>query len=315
MNTLRNYIQLVLRENRKGVPPMSMGEAKLRTFVKKILAEGGHAFPDVTSIKLEDFEAVWPSIQSDLKSLGCKEVEKIGSTGKKPLMGDVDLAASCDVSRDEMFAAAVKKFGAQNVAKVGGNIVTISYPVPSSGQHVQVDVMLGKTDFLKWSRFGTSTIEGHEDFSHVKGVARNILIAAIANEVSAQKIGSSSDPLVRTRFALDFDNGLFKTTQSKQGKDPNKPLSSWKTLDREFVTDDPDEVAEFLFGKGFTSHDVKTLESTVDSVVRSPMLRHKARKIFDEFYEGAKRFLATKPGSFGGKSDEEVLEYLQGVLA
>ena len=38
------------------------------------------------------------------------------------------------------------------------------------------------------------------------------------------------------------------------------------------------------------------------------------KEIFDEFYEGAKNFLETKPGSFGGTSDEEVLRYLRGLL-
>lgn len=309
-----HQILSLFKYGRKGVPPMSMGEVTLRSLYAKTLSEGGHAFTDVEPIALEDFKKTWPNIVKDLTSIGFEQIEPIGSTGKKPLMGDVDLAASSSMSRDEMFDAASTKFGANNVSKVGGNIVTISYPVPSSVKRVQVDVMIGKPSYLKWSRFGTSTVPSHEDFSRVKGVARNILLAAVLNAVSEKKL-SASTGLDRTRFTLDFDNGLFKTTQTKRNKSGGKPLSSWKTTGREFVTDDPDEIASFVLGNGASAKDMKTLEGTVSAVKKSPELRDNARKIFDEFYEGAKKFLSTKPGAFGGASDEEVLEYLQSVLA
>src|SRR6478609_8266523 len=110
-----HQILSLFKYGRKGIPKMDIGEAHLRRAIQHMLKEGGHAFSNVKPIALEDFKATWPHIKDDLKTLGCTKIEFIGTTGKKPVMGDVDLAVEFPGERDELFELAQDMFGAGHV--------------------------------------------------------------------------------------------------------------------------------------------------------------------------------------------------------
>lgn len=148
-----HQILSLFKYGRKGVPKMDIGEALLKRALRRLLKEGGVAFEDVKPVTLADFQATWPHIKDDLKTLGATRVEFIGTTGKKPIVEDVDLVVEFSCTRDELFDMAKDMFGADSVSKVGSTIVTIRYPVHAkggglTGEHVQVGVMLGKTNYL-----------------------------------------------------------------------------------------------------------------------------------------------------------------------
>ena len=312
-----HQILSLFKYGRKGIPKMDMGEALLRRALDHLLKEGGHAFANVKPIALEDFKATWPHIKDDLKTLGCTKVEFVGTTGKKPVMGDVDLAAEFPGERDELFSMAQDMFGAGNAEKVGGNIVTISYPVHAqgggqTGDRVQVDVMLGKASYMAWSRFGTSPVQGHADYSPVKGVVRNVLLNVINRYAAEVQFPGKQTELDRTRYTVDFDRGLFKVTQTKKGKDPRKPLKDWKTVDRELISDDPDTIAKVMFGKGVSAHDIRTFEGLVDALRKAPQLKAKASEILAEF-AGEMRVLVSKTPHMLGDNPEQSLAYIDQV--
>lgn len=311
-----HQILSLFKYGRKGVPKMDIGEALLKHALRKLLKEGGHAFADVKPIALDDFKATWPHIKDDLKTLGCTKVEFVGTTGKKPVMGDVDLAAEFPGTRDELYDMAKDMFGAGSVDKVGPNIVTISYPVHAkggglTGDKVQVDVMLGKASYLAWSRFGTSPVQGHADYSPVKGVVRNVLLNVINRFAAEKTFPGKQTELDRTRYTVDFDKGLFKVVQTKRGKNPSKPLSDWKTVEREMVSDDPDVIASVMFGKGTKAHDIRTFEGLVAALKKGP-LKSMAREILATFAEEMRGLVKKTPHMLGDNPDQ-ALDYIDQV--
>lgn len=312
-----HQILSLFKYGRKGVPKMDIGEALLKHALRRLLKEGGHAFPDVKPIELADFQATWPHLKDDLKTMGVTKVEFIGTTGKKPVMGDVDLAAEFPGTRDELFDMAKDMLGADSAVKVGPNIVTLRYPAHVkggglSGNYVQVDVMLGKASYLTWSRFGTSPTQGHADYSPVKGVVRNVLLNVINRFAAEKTFPGKQTELDRTRYTVDFDKGLYKVVQTKRGKDPKKPLKDWKTLERELISDDPDKIAQVMFGKGTAAHDIRTFEGLVAALRKSPALKAQAREILASFAQEMRELVAKTPHMLGDNPDE-ALAYIDQV--
>lgn len=274
---------------RKGIPKMDLGES--------ILREGGGATGS-EPITLEEFHEVWEDVVADLEDLGCKDVAPIGSTGKKSVMGDIDVAAAYDGKRDDLFAAASAQFGSTNVSKVGSNIVSIAYPVHE--RNVQLDVMLGNTSYLSWSRIGTSSMNDHPDFSLAKGAIRNVLLNTITRIAADDDFPGEQGELSRTKLVVDFDAGLFKVVQTKTPSKPGgKPLASWKTLSKEFITDDPNEIVKHLFGPGVSPEDVRTLEGTINAIRASKKLRPISQKILNTFVSDLPELVRSSPQMFG----------------
>lgn len=303
-----HQILSLFKYGRKGIPKMDLGESRF-------IVEGGHAFDSVRPISIEDFKAIWPTLVQDLQDMGCKNVAPVGSTGKKPIMGDIDVAVEFDGTREELFSYVSDMFGAESVDKVGSNIISISYPLSgtSSGVNVQVDVMIGNVSYLTWSRFGTSPTKGHKDYSGVKGVVRNILLNVINRFASTLEFrDATQDDLDRTRYVVDFDKGLYKVVQTKRGKDPKKPLKDWKTLSREFVTDDPNTITTVMFGKGFKSSDIAKFEDLVE-VLRRSKLRAMADKILSAFVVEVREQAAQRPEMFGDNVNA-MLNYVKSVV-
>lgn len=314
-----HQILSLFKYGRKGVPKMDMGEVQLRTAISNLLCEGGHAFDDVRQISLVDFKTTWPHIKDDLGTLGCTKVEFVGTTGKKPVMGDIDLAVEFPGTRDELFDMAQDMLGDGSAEKVGPNIVSLRYPVYSSdgsqtGDHVQVDLMLGKTSYLTWSRFGTSPVQGHVDYSPAKGVVRNVLLNVINRFAANELFPGKQTELDRTRYTLDWDRGLFKVVQTKRNKDQKKkePLKNWRDLKRELISDDPDAIAQTLFGKGTNASDLRRFEDVVAALRKSPRLKGLSQEILSSFVNEMRDLVAKTPHMLGNDPDE-VLDYIDRV--
>jgi hypothetical protein len=312
---------------RKGIPKMDLGEAQYRSALtiierwnvnRRALFEGGHAFDDVVPIELSDFETTFKNVKKDLETLGCTDIRLLGSSGKKQESGDIDVAVKCELSRGDLKVAIEDVLGVGSTRTVGSNIVSVRYPIygandKQKGSFVQVDVMLGKPAYLAWSRFGTSTMKNHPDFSPLKGTVRNILLNTVTRIVS-QETFPGKDEFERTRYTIDFDAGLFKTTQTKKNKLPGKPpLKDWKTLDRELITDDPDEIARAIFGRGVKSSDLRRFEDVIAVIKRSPKLTTVSSEIFDAFLAGFEEFLQKNADKIG-MEPREALAYVREVI-
>lgn len=306
-----HQILSLFKYGRKGIPKFDLGESK-----SNLLSEGGHAFDDVSEISLANFKLVWPKIEQDILELGCTNITFIGTTGKKHIMGDIDLAAEFDAPFEDLFSSAQTYFGDSNVKKVGSNIVTIRYEyetIENKQKFVQVDVMIGDAQYLKWARFGTSNIEGHEDYSPLKGVARNILLNSINNALSEKLIAKGSSNTERTKYAIDFDRGLFKVVQTKKNAQTGAILKNWKTIDRIFMTKDPAIITGLMFGKEFSPQQIKKFEDLVTVTKKSKQTKQFADSIFSDFVSGLEEAISKKADLLG-QDTEAALEYIKSIV-
>lgn len=152
----------------------------------------------------------------------------LGSTGKKPDSGDIDLAIDVnDVSKDKLaeeLTAWIEGYGEkpQHWIRKKGEL-HLRTPIggdPKKG-YVQVDFMFFPD--VNWGKF---YYNGSED-SEYKGFHRNVLLSSIAKPLGL-KVGS---------------NGVVSRRSN------------------EVVSRDANQTAEWLLGKGNTAEDLKNVES------------------------------------------------------
>jgi len=193
-----------------------------------LLHEGGNVFPNTSALLYDDYQATWSAIVNDLKALGCKNIHPIGTTGKKQVMNDLDIAAEFEGGRTACYDAAQRYFGTDIVKSIGSNIVCLNYPIVTSnqdrlGQRVQVDVMIGKSSFLQWGKYGTTPNQKHADYSRIKGAARNILFNSITTTLADVHFPHEQSQFNRVRYIIDSDLGMRKMTQTRQPAKPGGP--------------------------------------------------------------------------------------------
>jgi len=170
---------------------------------------GGEAFkgPDGTPLTAGIRKAeVGPTLDSllreILKPVGIDAFVPLGSTGKKEMSGDLDIAVGPVPMGDPKALKAIKDgllkniqglIGPERAKLVGQNIALMIPIMGSQDRFVQVDVMLsGDPEKTGWLMSGTG--------SGVKGVYRNLLLAYLA------KIRSEEQP--GTKITISFPGGI-----------------------------------------------------------------------------------------------------------
>ena len=165
---------------------------------------GGNAFkgPDGSqlsvSIKREEVRPTVAYVVELIAPAGDLDVELLGSSGKKELSGDIDLAVGPippDVPakefKDNLLQICAAGLGTEHARLLGQNIA-LNVPIQSDDperqdMRVQIDLMLSSNpQETAWLMAGTAG--GPED---VKGVYRNLLLAYVAKkkgEMTGQKI-------------------------------------------------------------------------------------------------------------------------------
>lgn len=141
-----------------------------------------------TNIRREEIPATLTNLERILREFGVEEIAIIGSGGKKPESGDLDIAIGPVLAMDDAERQLYKQnlktqlqgvLGQQNVALVGDNI-HLRFPISGretegdkDPDHVQIDLMLSQDPSnTAWLMAGTG--------SGLKGVFRNLLLAYIA---------------------------------------------------------------------------------------------------------------------------------------
>lgn len=161
---------------------------------------GGHIFkgPDgsalTTTINKYEVPDTLASLQSFLTQVGLPIVDPIGSTGKRDVSGDIDVAVGPVKPMDKKEKLAFKSklksdlgslLGPENIALSGDNM-HIRFPIEgrfvrddSEQEYVQVDLMFSEEPTnTAWLMAGTA--------SGLKGVFRNLLLAFVAKVRSIQ---------------------------------------------------------------------------------------------------------------------------------
>lgn len=284
----------------------TFGKGNTKLSMENRLLEGGHALDNMKPVPLSNFENEFPRLIKLLKRIGAQKIVPVGSTGKKPLMGDIDLAVETDLSIEDFQSKLEKLIGNDNVTR---NATVISFAHDFDGILGQVDLMFGKTSYLSWSRAGTDPRK-----TPFKGVARNLLLNILAKTLSEKVFEKQSSEFYKKRYIVDMDKGLFINTQTKLSKD-GKPLKDWKNVEKQFVSDDPQEIVSVLLGKDFTVEDTLTFDSLVNAISRSPLVKKYAQLIVRQFVDSVREAAKRRPEILGPKTIELMNQVEQDYLS
>ena len=245
------------------------------------LLEGGNVFKDADGnpltgrINQSDVAATVQWLEQ-LTGLEFPRDRWLGSTGRKPTSGDLDMAVDTnEMSKADLAGrlqqwAAAHKLNPKEWIKVGGEI-HLRTPIqgrPEMG-YVQTDFMFFPN--LGW---GTFFYGGGED-SNYKGANRNILMSSIAKQLGL-KVGA---------------NGMFSRTTNQ-------------LVDGGL---DPDYVAQVLLGKNATRENLKNVESIYAALAKDPQ---RDAKLAD-FREYLKREGLQEPDLVKENSDVNFLARLR----
>jgi hypothetical protein len=209
-----------------------------------ILNEGGNVFGDVTPFDHKDVGEILRKVNTPLADIGIRAIP-VGSAatpvpGKQS--GDMDVVVD-----EEQIQTYFKAPDAKHARKALADFMKAKgFQVAQSGINVHVRVPLGETahqvDIMvtqkaeKVSKFHTHAIP---DRSPYKGVNKQLIMAILAKQKG---------------FMWSAWQGLFaRNFEGKKG---------------DFVTDNLDEIAERIIGKGATAQDLGSVESILKALPR-----------------------------------------------
>jgi hypothetical protein len=228
---------------------------------------GGFAFRDesgntlASEIKVQQvFPTLDDFLENHLKPAGIVEYETIGSTGKKSLSGDIDIAVEIGNDDPKAFKrsllASLQSTLVDGQVKFLGSNLAVLFPIVGDpeGKYVQIDVMPAKD--LKnaaWLMSGTG--------SGVRGAHRNSLLAYLARKFS-QSLGP------REKVTIAIPGGLQKKVLPEP-YDPDDPRSArrYEAVDERIT--DPQQILDIL-GVKASPGEVTRFEDLVDVLAKDP---------------------------------------------
>jgi hypothetical protein len=249
--------------------------------------QGGGALKDVgvQRIKRGDIASTVAYV-AKLAGIPKKDLHALGSTGKLPDSGDIDLAVDSTIhDPDHVHQKLIAKIGDDH-AVVNKGLKVSSYAIPIRGDKanglVQVDLMY--TPNVDWAKFSYHS-EGAN--SKYKGAVRNRLLRGVAAAIQQKGTDEfvytdDGSLIVRAGRALDLSQGLRRIfqhrTKRKDGKGYVKtmksiPIEDFKELypsvqvkGGQITIDDPEKVVKVLFGSGVTPKDVRSAEQVIQLI-------------------------------------------------
>ena len=264
-----------------------------------ILKEGGNATAQwgSTRVNKADIPSTIKHV-SELCGIPVRDLHAIGSVGKVPTSGDIDLAVDQEKYDPEfMHDRMMKAVNDEGVYNKGTKVA--SYAVPIKGDEangkVQVDFMY--TDNIDWAKFAYHS-EG--EGSRYKGAIRNILLSSVAaamNEPGTDHFEfDGEDLIIRAGRTVDLASGLRRIFQhrpmNKKGDARLKgmkpiPIEEFKKLYPKVkikggtvIVNDPQKVINALFGgETIKPSDLNTAEQTLHLIKRK-FSEAQAAKIF-----------------------------------
>ena len=262
-----------------------------------LLTEGGEAFkdgmgnPETVAIQRA---AVQPTLDDfltrHLQPAGVAEYQPIGSTGKKSLSGDLDIAVSSDDHepkefKNKLLSDLKSTIGDEEVKLVGQNIA-IKYPIMGNDDFVQIDLMISPNiRHTGWLMSGT----GDEE---IKGTFRNYLLNFVA----------SLQRQPRSRITISYPGG-FQRKELPQQFDPSDPKSKRKWQN---VGDKISDPVELLKALGLTANpeDVNNFVDLTQHLLTIPTIAPRLK----EFPEYIKNIPYNK------EEKQKAIDYLLSVI-
>jgi hypothetical protein len=267
------------------------------------LFEGGAAIKSSRPIKESEVEKTIQHMREVLFPLiGDGEFEKdfllIGSIGKKKspsdTSGDIDLgiaqeflAQKFGISADQSLQFLYDKLSSELPAILGYepdmklmkgiNVLSIAWPIEGDTENGTVQLDLIPISNMDWAKFIFYSPDYRKNESKYKSAHRNWLFQAILSALkNVTKRDENGDIVDFDTYALRLNDGIYKNKKTFQGA--TKRLKRPDTVKGQsvFVTRDPQELLDLMFGGGVKPDNVKTFEE-VWNIVTSPNFKYSDR--------------------------------------
>lgn len=267
------------------------------------LFEGGAAIKSSRPIKESEVEKTIQHMREVLFPLiGDGEFDKdyllIGSIGKKKspsdTSGDIDLgiaqeflAQKFGISADQSLQFLYDKLSSELQAILGYepdmklmkgiNVLSIAWPIEGDTENGTVQLDLIPISNMDWAKFIFYSPDYRKNESKYKSAHRNWLFQAILSALkNVTKRDENGDIVDFDTYALRLNDGIYKNKKTFQGA--TKRLKRPDTVKGQsvFVTRDPQELLDLMFGGGVKPDNVKTFED-VWNIVTSPNFKYSDR--------------------------------------
>ena len=267
------------------------------------LFEGGAAIKSSRPIKESEVEKTIQHMREVLFPLiGNGELDKdyilIGSIGKKKspsdTSGDIDLgiaqeflAQKFGISQDQSLQFLYDKLSSELPEILGYepdmklmkgiNVLSIAWPIEGNTENGTVQLDLIPISDMDWAKFIFYSPDYRKNESKYKSAHRNWLFQAILSSLkNVTKRNENGDIVDFDTYALRLNDGIYKNKKTFQGA--TKRLKRPDTVKGQsvFVTRDPQQLLDLMFGSGVKPDDVKTFED-VWSIVTSPNFKYNDR--------------------------------------
>lgn len=275
--------------------------------LKEFLKEGGNATSEFGTIRI-DKKDIPPTIThlSSITGIPRNDFVLIGSTGKTPSSGDIDVAiSSLKHDKNEIHDKLMSALNGEGVE--GKGIQVSSYAVPIAGKEnkgkVQVDIM-----FVENPSVAQFTYFSPGEGSKYKGVIRVLLLRSIAATINEKgrdhfEFNDDGDLTIRAGRTLDMNKGLRRIFQHRPLKKRGSGyLKNMKTLSMEefkeiyphvevkgndIIIDDPDKITKLLFGQNVSPKDIETPEQILH-LIQTKFSEEKREEIINKAKKRAK---------------------------
>lgn len=224
--------------------------------------------------------SIQPTLEafSKVVDIPIKDLHVLGSTGKQPISGDIDIALDINLYDPIKIHARLSKHHDGQFLR--SNMIG-SYAFPTAdGKLVQIDLMY--THDVHWAEFAYFSAG---DASEYKGAVRTLMLMGIAATWEDSRFTNfvytdSGELRFRAGVTFDLNNGLRSIYQYKKMKDgvvaktfikinfneavemfPNEMFKL-----QEFSCSDPKLVLKTLFGKKVSTSDVETTEQILELI-------------------------------------------------
>ena len=161
-------------------------------------------------------------------------------------------------------------------------IVSIAYPIVNVDGNqpnmiVQLDFMVVESvRYASWSYFSPSHLQ-----SQLKGLYRNELNHAVAKyagfNVSKQH-PDTLQPIEWDRMWFDLKDGLHKGKQTLISPKTGKVVKTPSVVDKQHVSNDPDEIVRVMYGHKYKAEDILTFEQAFKVIMSTDFPHRKYRK-------------------------------------
>jgi hypothetical protein len=174
----------------------------------------------VQAIRREDIPAVIETV-GKFAGIPVNDLHLLGSTGKEPISGDIDLAVDTKWFKPETINLyMVESLGEDNHYYNPATKVH-SYAVPTGNTKVQVDLMF--TPHIEWAKFAYYSDGISNGRTQFKGAIRTILLRAATSFASESGVdlkvydyGPAAELLINIGRNFDLQNGVKRIYQYRQ---------------------------------------------------------------------------------------------------